>query len=336
MLGYKTLIKKYDKSNMLGLLRNFPEQCKLALEISQRYAPGVNKTYENIFIQGMGGSGIGGIIASDLLKPICKVPIIVNNSYELPGFVDERTLAFFVSYSGNTEETLSCFKKARAKKAGIVCISSNGKLAELCKNCIKVPKGNPPRTMLAFLSLPLLVTIERLRLLERPLRIGSLPKFLKREIVNVERAGISLAEKLYKKIPVIYASDFYKAAALRFHTQLAENSGVFSHWNVLPEANHNEIVGYKPKEKSLVFVLFRSKDESKRMQKRFEFIKTLLEKKSEIVEVWLKGKTNTERMFYGILVGDFTSYYLALLNKKDPSETKNIDSLKNFLRAHHR
>ncbi len=331
MRGYKTLIKKYDKNKMLALLHSFPEQCELALEISQRYPLKARKTYENIFIQGMGGSGIGGVIASDLLKPICKVPIIVNNSYELPSFVNEKTLAFFLSYSGNTEETLACFKKARAKNATIVCISSNGKLAKLCKSCIRVPAGKPPRTMLGFLSLPLLVTIERCKLLKKPLPLKALPRFLKREIAGIETLGCVLAKKLYGKIPVIYASDSYKAAAMRFHTQLAENSAVFSHWNVLPEANHNEIVGFKPKERSLAFVFFRTKDESKRMQRRFEFTKKLVSKKSSAIEIWLEGKTNIERMFYGILLGDFISYYLALLNKKDPSEIKNIDYLKNAL-----
>jgi glucose/mannose-6-phosphate isomerase len=332
MQNYKTLIKKYDKSGMLTLLHSFPEQCELALEIAWRYPLHLKKkTYENIFIQGMGGSGIGGMIVKDLLQNICKVPIAVNNDYALPEFVGEKTLAFFVSYSGNTEETLTCFRKARARKASIVCISSDGKLAKMCKSCIRVPQGNPPRTMLGFLSLPLLVTIARMQLLKKPLALNSLPRFLKRELSDAEKTGKKLAKNLYGKIPVIYAASPYQALALRFHTQLAENSGQFSHWNVLPEANHNEIVGFKPNEKNLAFVFFRSKDESVRMQKRFAFTKKLVSKMSESTEIWLKGKTHAERLFHGILIGDFASYYLALLNGKDPSDIKNINALKKTL-----
>ena len=322
----------YDKEGMLALLRGFPEQCELALEIAGRYPLEMKKqTYENIFIQGMGGSGIGGVIARDLLKERCSLPIVANNNYSIPKFVGKKTLAFFVSYSGNTEETLSCFRKAKARKAAAICISSDGKLARACKNCIRVPQGNPPRTMLAFLSLPILETIKRMGLLEGPLALETLPKFLRREMRAAERTGKKLAKALYRMVPVIYAASPYGAAALRFHTQLAENAGTFSHWNVLPEANHNEIVGFRPRERALVFVLFRSRDENERMKIRFEFTKKLVSKKSECIEIWAKGRTHAEHLFYAILVGDFASYYLALLNRKNPNEIDNIRALKKIL-----
>lgn len=331
MEKYENLIKRYDKGNMLKLLRNFPQQFREAIKLSNNFnlEKMKEKTYENIFIQGMGGSGISGFLARDLLGPLTKLPIVVNNSYELPGFVGRSTLAFFVSYSGNTEETLACFKKARRRNASIVCVSSNGKLARMCKNCIKIPPGNPPRTMLAFLSVPILAIASRLKILKKSIKLDTVPTFLEKNAKEVESLGQNLAIKLKNKIPVIYASDSYASVALRFHAQLAENAGTFSHWNVLPEANHNEIVGFKPKENFLAFVFLRSRDESMRMRKRFEFTKKIVS--NSYIEVWLKGKTHAERMFYGIWLGDFASYYLALFNKKDPSSIENIVRLKTVL-----
>jgi len=328
---YNELIEKYDKGNMLALMREFPDQCKLAIGIAKKYPLNFSEKCENIFIQGMGGSGIGGAITRDLLKQICKVPIVVGNSYELPAFVDKKTLAFFVSYSGNTEETIAAFKEARKKKAIAICVSSNGMLAKMCRSCIKVPAGNLPRTMLAFLSLPQIIIIERLGLLKKPLMFEQLPEFLRREVKNAENIGKRLAERLYGQIPVLYAGESYSALVWRIHGQLAENSGMFSHCNVLPEMNHNEIVGFKPSEKNLTFLFFRTDDESAQMMKRFAFTKNVVSKKSKVYEIRLKGRSNLERMFYGIMIGDFMSYYLALLNGKDPSENKNITKLKKIL-----
>lgn len=330
-MRYAELIKKYDNGNMLSLMREFPQHCELVIDIAKKYPLGANRKYENIFIQGMGGSGIGGAITRDLLKDSCKVPIIVSNSYELPAFVNEKTLAFFVSYSGNTEETIAAFKKAKRAHAEIICISSNGLLAKMCSNCIKVPEGNLPRTMLAFLSLPPIIIIERLGLINGKLSVEALPGFLRHELKAAEALGKKLAKELYKKIPVLYASDSYGALVWRVHGQLAENSGMFSHCNVLPEMNHNEIVGFRPFENKLAFLLFRSADENERVKTRFEFTKKVIGRKSDVYEIRLKGRNNLERLFYGIMVGDFTSYYLALLNRKDPSENRNITALKEIL-----
>ncbi|MEM4662856.1 MAG: bifunctional phosphoglucose/phosphomannose isomerase [Candidatus Diapherotrites archaeon] len=332
MVDYKTLAKKYDKKNTISFLRSFPEQCRDALEISSsKNIEPLRGNYNNIFIQGMGGSGISGAIARDLLKDRCPLGVYVSNSYDLPEFVNEKTLCFFVSYSGNTEETISSFEKAGERLCTNVCISSDGILLKNCNFCIKVPAGNLPRNMLGYLTVPLLVITERLGLTKTSFGLESTITFLENELHNAERLGRKLAKVLYNKIPVLYAADKYSSLVWRVHGQLAENAGVFSHCNVLPEMNHNEIVGFRYFEPKLVFLFFRDCDENEKMKKRFEFTKKIVSKKSKVFEIALKGKNPTERLFYGIMVGDFTSYYLALLNKKDPSENENITKLKQIL-----
>ncbi|MEM4598572.1 MAG: bifunctional phosphoglucose/phosphomannose isomerase [Candidatus Diapherotrites archaeon] len=331
-MQYKKLMVRYDKKNMLFHMRSFPAHCSEALGITNKKADEFPKgTYSNIFIQGMGGSGISGAIARDLLRGVCKLPVYVSNSYELPEFVNDKTLAFFVSYSGNTEETLAAFSKAKERGASIIGISSGGKLLKECPFCIKVPEGNLPRNMLGYLTIPVLAMTERLGLLNSSLNLATAVDFLSNESHTAEKIGKKIAKSIYNKIPVLYSADCYTSLVWRIHGQLAENSGIFSHCNVLPEMNHNEIVGFRYYEKKLVFLFFRDYCENEKMKKRFEFTRKIVSKKSRVLDIGLKGKSAVERLFYGIMVGDFASYYLALLNKKDPSENDNITKLKKIL-----
>ncbi|MCX8189940.1 MAG: bifunctional phosphoglucose/phosphomannose isomerase [Candidatus Diapherotrites archaeon] len=331
-MDYKKLIVKYDKENMLSYMRAFPEHCRDALEITSKISVSFQRdNCSNIFIQGMGGSGISGAITRDLLRGVCKLPIYVSNSYDIPEFVNDKTLAFFVSYSGNTEETLAAFSKAKERNAKIIGISSGGKLLKECPLCIKVPAGNLPRNMLGYLTIPILAMVERIGLLSFPLNLPAAIDFLANESYTAEKIGKKIAKSIYKKIPVLYASDCYSSLVWRIHGQLAENSGIFSHCNVLPEMNHNEIVGFRYYERQLAFLFFRDYCESDKMKKRFEFTRKIVSKNSKVLDIGLKGKTIVERLFYGIMIGDFASYYLALHNKKDPSENENITKLKRIL-----
>jgi len=333
-MNLEKLEKEYDQKNMLEIIRSFPRQLRKAIEVSYAWKlpPHFKKKYSGIIVQGMGGSAIGGLVARRLLLEKLKLPLVVNRDYSLPAFANNKWLAVIVSYSGNTEETLSVFSEAKKKKMSIVCISSNGTLSKKCKNCIRIPRGFPPRTQLAMTMVPVLAVLEKLALAREKSALKESAEFLQKNIQETEKLGKKLAVFLKGKIPVVYAPAKFAPAAERFHTQLAENSKAFSHWNMLPELNHNEIVGWKPSEKNLGFVLFRDNKETKKEKKRFEFTKKLAGKKSACIDFRARGKTLHEKMLYLISIGDFASYYLALLNKENPWPVKNIEKLKKELK----
>ena len=139
---------------MKALVQNFTNQLKEAKAIADKAIISASDNTQNIVITGLGGSGIGGTIISELISDACNVPIIVSKDYFLPAFVNANTLLIVSSYSGNTEETLSAMQQAIAKKAQIVCITSGGKVLELAKqhqfDFIEIPGGNPPRSCIGY------------------------------------------------------------------------------------------------------------------------------------------------------------------------------------------
>ena len=319
---------------MLGLIRSFPEQFREAIRISYSWKlpAGFGKNYNGIIVQGMGGSGIGAVIARDLVQEKIRIPFVVNRDYSMPAYAGKGWLAIVVSNSGNTEETLSAFSEARRRKMDIVCVSSGGKLAKKCRKCVIIPGGMAPRTQLAMAFVPVVAVLEKLGLARELKNLKKTALFLKRNALETEGKGKGIAEFLQGRIPVIYSDGIFGSTAERFHTQLAENSKVFSHWNALPELNHNEIVGYAPHAGKLAFVFFRDGRETKKKRTRMEFTRKIIGKASPLTEVRAKGRTLLEKIFYLCLVGDFASYYLALINGQDPSTTRNIDKLKRELK----
>jgi glucose/mannose-6-phosphate isomerase len=149
------------KYNIYELMYNLPEQIKAAKNLQININIKNNIEYQNIVISGMGGSGIGGDILKALLADLLSMPIITIKDYFLPAYVNNKTLLFAVSYSGNTEETLQCFTQAQRKKCHIISITSGGKLLEMSKKCgvdyIELPKGPSSRCAIGYLFVSLLL-----------------------------------------------------------------------------------------------------------------------------------------------------------------------------------
>jgi len=317
-----------DDQNMLQVIKDFPKQCKEALELPRGFAiPG---EIDNIIILGMGGSAIGG----DLLK-ICmensKVPVFVNRGYKVPSFVNEQSLVFAVSYSGNTEETLSAYQDAYEKRAKIVGITSGGKLAEECDKIIKLPSGLQPRAALGYLFFPVLGILHNTNLVR--VKNDDLNEMLT-ILKNTERfndQGEALAKKLRDKIPIIYASENLGAVAFRWKTQINENSKRPAFYNVFSEMNHNEIAGYQGMDRKFTAILIRDKHDNVRIQKRMEICKNIMEERVDVEEVHTQGEGLLARVFSTIYLGDFVSYHLAILNRVDPSPVDIIEGLKRKL-----
>lgn len=323
---------------MKNLVEGFTKQLQEALDIANDAVLTPKHNVQNIVVTGLGGSGIGGTILSELVQSECPVPIIVNKDYFLPDFVNSNTLVIISSYSGNTEETLSAMKQAIDKNAQIVCVTSGGEVHAIAQkykyDTIIIPGGNPPRSCIGYSLVQLLKIIQFNGFVKTDLlnQIKSTITLLdnEREAIKVESAII--AKKLLNKIPVIYSLGSCEGTAVRFRQQINENSKMLCWHHTLPEMNHNELVGWTEKNDALAVITFRTSFDYQRTIKRYELCKEIFAKYSHsVTDITAKGVSKVEQFFYLIYIGDWISCYIADLKNIDAVEVNVITHLKNEL-----
>ncbi len=341
-------ISKIDSEKMLKYIQDFPQQCENFFEgASQVEIPSSYKNVKNIIICGMGGSAIGGSLVKSLIEEQVKVPIIIKRDYNLPGFVDSETLVLAVSYSGNTEEPLTLFREAQEKKAKLLAISTNGELEELADRfecpLYKFSYNSHPRAALGYIFTSILSLLSKIGIIkideeEFKKVISHLEDKLSELDVKVSQEvnlAKKLAFKIYQSVPVIYAADFLDEVSRRWKTQFNENSKNFSFFEVLPELNHNAVVGYDfPEEVKQRFfvILLISEFYHPRNRIRFDITKDILYQKDiPFFEYKTSGQTLLTQLLTTIYFGDFVSFYLAILNNTNPTPIETIDYLKDRL-----
>ncbi len=294
-------------------------------------------TITNVVITGLGGSGIGGKIISQLAASECPVPIVTNNTYTLPSFVNKNTLVIACSYSGNTEETLYALKEAQAKGAEIACVTSGGELEKIAKangyNMITIPGGNPPRAMLAY-SLPQLAfLLKHYNLVSANFitQLDNASKFLESIEAEAKSLGEQLAKNLHKKSIMIYADSMLEGVIVRFRQQINENSKLLANHHVYPEMNHNELVGWAGGNNEAV-VTFSTPFDHERSTLRMNICEPIIKgKTSNYYSISAKGSNLIEASLYLILLGDWCTVFLAELSQVDATEVNVIDGLKSAL-----
>ncbi len=330
-------ISEFDKQDMLGKLKGFPAQCREGYALPCPAIP--EGKFKKIVFCGMGGSAIGADIISAISNGHSKIPCSVHRDYGLPSHADKDTLVTVVSYSGNTEETLSSMQSARERGCGLVSISSNGRIEEVARAAnapfVKIPSGYPPRCAMGYLFFPCYRIMSAL---------GVVPEISDSFFSKVEKwaesqfpgksgnPALKIAEKFHDKVALIYSDTRLLAATTRWKTQIAENSKSFAFINVLPEMNHNEIMSWRYPEwfiRKCVPVLVTTGSEHPRTQIRFDAVREIIMKvRQDILEIRAEGDNLLEQIFYMIILGDWVSYYLALLNDSNPTEINEIDLLK--------
>jgi glucose/mannose-6-phosphate isomerase len=333
---FADLLKKTTMSDMKDLVAYFPKQLREALEISEQSDMDVPEVeILNVLITGLGGSGIGGTIVSEIVAQDCPVSITVNKDYFLPLFVDKFTLVIVCSYSGNTEETLQAMDEALKKKAVVACISSGGKVIEKAKELnlphIIIPAGNPPRASLGYSLTQLFYILNQFGLISDKYKeeINAGIELIEKEEQTIRQEAKEAAQFLYKKIPVIYAVDGFAGVATRFRQQINENSKMLCWHHILPEMNHNELVGWAEKHDECAVVILRNKEDYSRTQTRIEISKEVFSKyTSSIREIWSKGNSQLERSIYLIHLTDWISVELADMKHIDATEVNIINHLK--------
>jgi len=324
---------------MKELIAAFPGQLEEALRIGQSYsftAPA--ETPSSVVLTGLGGSGIGGSIVQNYVFDKLKVPFTVNKDYFLPAFVNASTLVIVCSYSGNTEETLAAMKQAIKAKARIVCITSGGEIAAIASkkgyDCIMLPGGMPPRACIGYSLVQVLFALKHFGLLKTKFaaEINAAIELITRDRKAIEKKAQGIAQKLVGKTPIIYAAQDYEGLAIRVRQQINENSKMLAWHGAIPEMNHNELVGWRDKDDSRAVLLLRNEDDYERVQTRMDINKKIIRKYTpNIIEVYSKGASYWEKIFYFIHLTDWVSVYLADLHGVDATEVKVIDHLKGSL-----
>lgn len=341
-------IKRLDPAGMHQRILDFPGQIEDAVLIGKAAKVKLNvKGVKNIVVTGLGGSAIGGDLLRSYVADEVAVPFLVNRHYFLPAFVGKDSLVIVSSYSGNTEETIAAHKDATKRKARVVCISTGGETEKLAKKYkqpwIQIPPGLSPRAALGYSFFPLLVVFSKLGLVRTKEKDIKETVALLRSKGSVfgngespENAPRRLAEQLKGRLPIIYsASEHLDAVNLRWRGQMAENAKQLAFGHVLPEMNHNELVGWRVLTdlmKQMHVVFLKDKGTHPRVAVREGITKQIVAQyTTNTTEVWSEGTSLLARMFYLIHFGDWTSLYLAILNNEDPTPVKVIDYLKSEL-----
>lgn len=322
------------------LIERFPSQLTEALEIGEAAIINAHsEKIDKVFVAGMGGSGIGANFVAEFITDECKLPYVIGKSYHIPAWIDKNTLFVASSYSGNTEETLQALEAAKKKGCKIVCVCSGGKLMAIAKeqnyDYIAVPGNWPsPRACLGYSLASQLYVIYKLGIISKTAidQLKSSIDLIKYDQEEIKNKAKKIAEIIQGKIPYIYTSDRMESVALRFRQQINENSKYLACHHVIPEMNHNELVGWKDVMNNIAVIIFRNKDDYSRNVTRIDINKEIISKLTNtVIEIYSKGQNLVEKSIYFVHLGDWVSWYLAELRGVDALEVNVIDYLKKEL-----
>lgn len=296
------------------------------------------KKFHNLFYVGMGGSALVAEVFNNLYQD--KQPLEIIRHYNLPKRASKKDLVIAASFSGNTEETLSGFFQAKEEKIPLLAFSHNGKLKKICEkekiSHITLPECIQPRYALGYFFGSLLALFYRLKLLpSQEKNLSSLEKFLTQAAPKLAKQGHTLADFFFKKIPLIYGAESIKSALKIFKIKINENAKAPAFYNVFPELNHNEMVGLQHLPSATALLLLENEHSHPRIKKRLKVFSKLTKLKNSkqliIKNIKLPGKTIIEEVFAAILLGDYTSYYLAKKYKVDPVPVVMVEEFKKKL-----
>jgi glucose/mannose-6-phosphate isomerase len=328
------------------VLVDFHKQIEQSWELFEKSKLKINSAPINsILYIGLGGSAIAGNLMRDVLFDSLRVPLKVVQSYFVPGFCNASTLVVLSSYSGESEETLHAADLVAKTEAQVIVTTSGGRMGEMAKknkwNMIKLPEGYPASQALGYLFFPIYHLLGSLNLMsDYKKNLKQLARFARETARrndmsdrHTHNLSNELAQAIHKKIPVIYSTAPYlMTVSQRWQNRFTENSKSLAFSNVIPEMNHNEIVGWEvklPAIKNFIVIFIENEDLHPRMQKRIDLTKEIIKKRGvEVVDIYASGKSLMEKVFSLVILGDWVSYYLGLSYGKDPLEVDNIDYLK--------
>lgn len=344
-------VQDLDSNGMLKAITDFPHSARTAMDNIEDLEINIHGVdYSSILVSGMGGSAVGGLLLRDWLYDNLKIPIIVNRAYHLPAWVDDKTLIYAVSYSGNTEETLSQYEEALERGCTVICFCSGGQLEEKANEngqvLVKFPMGHQPRAAIPFQFYSLAGVTRKIGLIS-DVKWGEVSESI--EVVDKHcsemnpdisldsNPGKKMAEAIKGYVPFIYAPRLFNSVAYRYSTQFNENSKSPAGTNFYPEAFHNSIMAREGAEtllKRLCAIIIHDSEGDGRLNKKIDFSIELMSKTfGKTIDVQTRGESNLARMMSALIQGDYASAYLGILYGVDPSSTESIRILKDSMRS---
>jgi glucose/mannose-6-phosphate isomerase len=334
-------VSKNDPQYQFNVLRDTFQQVESAWNNIIDTGALKGRKFNSIIVTGLGGSAISADLMSNYLGNELTIPFVVNRNYQLPSFADKNTLLIVSSYSGNTEETISVFKEGIRKKCSIICITTGGKIGQTASEnnipIVNVVSGFQPRYSLGLSFFSLLKILQELDIISSQdsivSKIISLWKEKGIQLSNEPNKAIDIARELIGFIPVIYsAAEVTSAVGYRLKCQFNENSKLHAFHNVIPELNHNEIIGwesFQEKQFNAKLILILDKTYHPQIKKRFDITASLIS--TEKIYLESNEADFKLRLMDLVYLGDWISYYLALFRGFDPTEIENINTLKEKL-----
>ena len=319
------MVTKMSDSLMYTQISSLPEQIERALLANFNVPP----KSKMVCVCGMGASALAGDVLSDYVDCSADAPLYVVRGIELPGWVGKDSTVIALSYSGNTKETLIVYEEARSRGCQVICMTSGGSLAKACRSnqdtLVELPRGMQSRGAFGYLLGYLANALEKMGVCNAATELGSLIPELKRqrnELADDNNTTVmDIARPFLNKVPVVYSLADMRSSAIRWKTQINENSKFISFCGSLPEFNHNEIVGWSVDSKNSMFtpVILYDDDASAIIKHMTDTsIGILQDNGLNPMFYHVKGSSNIEKNLKCILLGDFVSLQLAYLRRTDP------------------
>ncbi|MDK2899176.1 MAG: glucose/mannose-6-phosphate isomerase [Patescibacteria group bacterium] len=351
MLDDINILKQRDPWNILDVAGLQYMQAKFSIDVEN--GDHDNRDIKSIILVGMGGSSLATLIAKDWLKSESTLPIEILRSYDLPSYVGYNTLVIINSFSGDTEETVSCLTQARNNNAQIAIISAGGELIKQSidnqiahiKLDVDLESHNSAARMFVVYDLCAIIAIlshfnivQAVKLSE----ITDLYEWLRGEslkwasnVPTIDNYAKQLALKAVGKTAIFYGGDLTSPLAYKWKISWNENAKNLAFWNTLPEFNHNEMLGWAshPVEKPFAVFDLVSNLEHPQVLKRFKLTDRFLSGlRPKSTTINLIGESIIAQLLWGCILADFTSIYLAILNGVNPIQTNLIEKFKQNLK----
>ncbi len=339
-------IDHLDPHGTRDVLRHFPDQCREGLGL--RPAPPVRLGPPRlVVVAGMGGSAAGGDLLAMCLADRLSVPVLIHRGYGLPGAAGPGTLVLAASYSGDTAEAMSALETALGAGVATLALTTGGRLGAVAARrgvpVVTLPSGLMPRMALGYLFFPLLAILEAAGLPALPnAEVAEALEILtaQSQALGPEKPAARndakrLALEVGDRIPVVYGGQITAGVAYRWKTDVEENAKRFAVAGALPEMTHNEVEAWRaPEADRLQAIFLRDQGEHPDVTRRFEMLRGMIEPVAGgVSEAWSRGEGRLARLLSLIYLGQWTSYYLALLRGVDPWPVPMLDEIKRRLRS---
>lgn len=339
-------IGRADPHRARDVLAAFPKQCRHAMHLYAEPAASLRRP-PLVVVVGMGGSGASGDLLAACAAERLDVPILVHRGYGLPAAVGPETLVIAASYSGDTAEVLSAVDVALERRCPLVVLTAGGELAGRARARgvprVALPGGLMPRMALGYLFFPALAVLDA-----ADLPIAS-PDEISEALDVVEGLGAELgcerpaatneAKRLALAIdgrwPAIYGGPVTGSVAYRWKTDLEENAKALAVAGTVPEMNHNEIEAWRPPgARTMHAVLLRDRHEPEVIARRFALLREIIAPSAGgVSEAWTRGSSRLARLLSLTYLGQWASYYTAVLRETDPWSVPLLDELKRRMRG---